>query len=396
MSDQEAQNHYVVRLRSPVPEDDIDAITQRVALVTKMPESKARKMVGRPPGNLTRETTEAQAKRLADNLRSAGMDAVVVDNAAPEEALDTVPPTSAPIKSEPAKEAPPPRARQTPNVSEDGFEGFEEGFEEEAPPSEWGGQGTRSRPNDNSFEAAAMSREMSKRDTLSDASDNILWSDDRPAAAADAGAGAARAPRRRSPLVWIVGLLVVIVLGVGAAAYFVPGFSLPLERFGFGTDTRETVPAVPNTRPSPGTDDGVSSDVGVAPLPEISDDGVAVPTNIFSAARDGTPEQLQALVQQGADVDQADAFGQTPLMYAVNNDNPAVLEVLIGAGAGVDARTNAGWTPLMYAARDGTPEMVQILLDAGANPNATNASGETALDIAEQTPGREQIVALLQ
>lgn len=90
-SDQEQQNRYVIRLRSPVPEDEIDAMTERVALKAQTSEERARKIASRRSGNLTHETTKETAERYAGYLRSAGMDVVVVDTAAPDASPDVAP-----------------------------------------------------------------------------------------------------------------------------------------------------------------------------------------------------------------------------------------------------------------------------------------------------------------
>lgn len=406
MSDQNAPKRYIVKLRSPVDDAEQGKVAKNVAVATQMPDDKAHKMVSRPPGNLTRATTEDRAKQLAKNLRAAGMDVVVVNQDAPDEPVDVWPegPEQA-IPKPPVDESPAPgrRPRQA---------------RPQTPPSET--QNTA----DESPQPAQQRSARSTKDTASDIparrsqrerdlSANVLWQDNTPGASPSssggAGAQASNANRTSFALLgWLIAGLVVAYLAVAALAYFVPNFPVTLNTISFGLlsdRSRETVPDVPNTRPSPADDESV--DARVAPLPDIEGgsagggtaterDDVPIPTNIFTAAREATPAQIDALAAQGADVNDADAFGQTPLIYAVNNDDPEVLRALINAGANVNTQTGAGWTPLMYAARDGTLAMVQILLDEGANPNLTNSEGDTALDIARQTPDRQDVITLLQ
>ena len=74
------------------------------------------------------------------------------------------------------------------------------------------------------------------------------------------------------------------------------------------------------------------------------------------------------------------------LIYAINNSAPRAIKVLIERGANVDQRDSRGDTPLHLAARrDDTPEniaLVSLLLDKDANPNIRNNAGWRPLDLA--------------
>ena len=87
----------------------------------------------------------------------------------------------------------------------------------------------------------------------------------------------------------------------------------------------------------------------------------------------------------GADVNQADADGSTPLHWAVQRDDPALVELLVNAGANVKAANRYGIAPLSIAARNGNAVIVERLLQAGADPNTTAADGETVLMTAART-----------
>jgi len=125
-------------------------------------------------------------------------------------------------------------------------------------------------------------------------------------------------------------------------------------------------------------------------VPEDSGDAIVEVTaaRIFTAAGSGSAEEINALGQAGADFNIRDDFGQTPLIYALNNSQ-AVVQALIDQGANVNAQTDAGWTPLMYAARDFGGNIISVLLQSGADPSITNNDGQTAVAIAQATEGRE-------
>jgi ankyrin repeat protein len=108
-------------------------------------------------------------------------------------------------------------------------------------------------------------------------------------------------------------------------------------------------------------------------------------TALVFAAREGDMESARALLDGGADVNQATSYGWTPLLTAVNNRNYRLAQMLIERGADVNKANNGGWTPL-YLATDNRNieggdypvqkadiehlEIIRLLLEKGANANA--------------------------
>ena len=76
----------------------------------------------------------------------------------------------------------------------------------------------------------------------------------------------------------------------------------------------------------------------------------------------GDVEALKELLQAGADKDEKDEEGRTPLQFACGYGELACAEELIKAGADVDAKDKEGNTPLHYAAGYGQAEAVELLL----------------------------------
>jgi len=92
-------------------------------------------------------------------------------------------------------------------------------------------------------------------------------------------------------------------------------------------------------------------------------------TPLGCAAMKDLPEAAQILIDNGADLDQDDGFGRTPLMAAISHSSHRVASLLISKGADV----NATWgkaTPLSKAVENGAPAiMIEHLLQHGASIN---------------------------
>lgn len=59
-----------------------------------------------------------------------------------------------------------------------------------------------------------------------------------------------------------------------------------------------------------------------------------------------------------------------------------VVEERLTAGADVNEADNAGWTPLYFAAMHGHEAVVKVLIEAGAEVNKARDNGETPLTTA--------------
>jgi len=107
-------------------------------------------------------------------------------------------------------------------------------------------------------------------------------------------------------------------------------------------------------------------------------------TALTFAAREGDIESAEALLDAGANVNQATEYGWTPLLTAVNNRNYKLASFLLERGADPNLANKGGWTPL-YIATDNRNieggdypvpkpdldhlEIIKALLDKGAKPN---------------------------
>ena len=113
------------------------------------------------------------------------------------------------------------------------------------------------------------------------------------------------------------------------------------------------------------------------------------PDNLQDAALRGDLRQLDALLQQGADVNARTESGRnTALHLAALQGNWEAVDLLLRRGAQVAAKNAQGHTPLHWAALcvlpdgasgEGRTRVVRLLLEQRADPNAKDDKGQTPL-----------------
>jgi ankyrin repeat protein len=91
---------------------------------------------------------------------------------------------------------------------------------------------------------------------------------------------------------------------------------------------------------------------------------------------------LNFLTQRRANPNLADKNGVTPLMRATQLGFHEGIAALVKAGARVDEPNAAGETPLIFAIHSRDTELMRVLLQAGADPDRTDNSGRSARDYA--------------
>ena len=86
---------------------------------------------------------------------------------------------------------------------------------------------------------------------------------------------------------------------------------------------------------------------------------------VADAAQAGDAAQVRALLQQGADVNAAQADGLTALHWAAMNNSVEIVDLLVYAGATLRPLTRVGgYTPLHLASRSGHGGVVSALIEA--------------------------------
>lgn len=118
------------------------------------------------------------------------------------------------------------------------------------------------------------------------------------------------------------------------------------------------------------------------------DDGVAYDPDapappLVQAIEDGADaEALEALLADGASLEEADGMGMTPLMAAGAYGTPALVSFLLDRGADAKAKDIDGWDAFCWAAyANPDPEVLAVLLPYG-NVLAGDVDGDTPLLLA--------------
>jgi uncharacterized protein len=147
------------------------------------------------------------------------------------------------------------------------------------------------------------------------------------------------------------------------------------------------VPAILELLAAKGADLNQRDDLGMTPLAVLVDEE-------FDLDREAEP-LVVTFLKLGADVNLGDEFGVTPLMRAAEHQPAAVVKLLQDKGAKVNARDSDGWTALMKAVVADKGETVVLLLKGGADVALATKEGETALSLANEN-GHIGIAKLLK
>lgn len=121
----------------------------------------------------------------------------------------------------------------------------------------------------------------------------------------------------------------------------------------------------------------------------------AVPPTLAAAAKANDVALIEALLADDcSNIDERDARGYSPLMFAAYTGSLEAAQLLLARGADPNGSDFAGNSILMGAAFKGYLPLVQCLLAHGADPTRKNAAGLDAHAFALQF-GRSDVLPLL-
>eukprot|EP00002_Diphylleia_rotans_P024933 TRINITY_DN4924_c0_g1_i3.p1 TRINITY_DN4924_c0_g1~~TRINITY_DN4924_c0_g1_i3.p1 ORF type:complete len:281 (+),score=58.78 TRINITY_DN4924_c0_g1_i3:106-948(+) len=109
----------------------------------------------------------------------------------------------------------------------------------------------------------------------------------------------------------------------------------------------------------------------------------------------GRDQDLQALVEQGPDINLQNIRGDTALHLATSEGREKAVIVLLKAKAQVDAINRKGLTPLHIACLRQNDKLVALLLESGANPHIRHFNGKLAADMTDRKKIREMLNSMI-
>lgn len=115
------------------------------------------------------------------------------------------------------------------------------------------------------------------------------------------------------------------------------------------------------------------------------------------ATQRGDCNRIRQLLDQGADINALDKYGQTALMNAARRGDFDLVDLLIKYGAELDHTAKYRLTALMLAVINDHKEIVKALIGAGANAELAGSKpfGCTPLQYAK-THGLKEIAGILK
>jgi ankyrin repeat protein len=98
-------------------------------------------------------------------------------------------------------------------------------------------------------------------------------------------------------------------------------------------------------------------------------------------------EKVKILLEKGADVNEKDEYGDTPLMIAACNLDTKTVKLLLENGADVNSQDKYGDTALSiiikksYIKEKETKDLARLLVKHGADVNLVDCNGNSAYNI---------------
>lgn len=119
-------------------------------------------------------------------------------------------------------------------------------------------------------------------------------------------------------------------------------------------------------------------------------------TALHIAAWKGWIPGVTALVEAGADLEDRDEAGSSPLIYAIIGKHPKIVSLLIERGASIHVRDNHNATPLHIAAKMNHIEIIDLLASSTQDIDPQNNEGQTPLLLAVSLKKENAILRLLE
>ena len=159
----------------------------------------------------------------------------------------------------------------------------------------------------------------------------------------------------------------------------------------FGNQTPSTQPALSQSnssapRANQPNQQAQTQASAQAPAPEMAGQQAVNPKDqaLIQAIENKDEKQVTALLNEGANPNAVNQYGESALQLAVENGSYEMVDALIEHQADVNkvAATPEAKSPLLLAAEQGDERMVHRLLEAGADAKQKDEQGKTAMHYA--------------
>lgn len=107
--------------------------------------------------------------------------------------------------------------------------------------------------------------------------------------------------------------------------------------------------------------------------------GPVMATSLHNAVMANDAALVETLLRDGADVDEKDKVGGTPLLLAVTTGNTKIAEILLKSGASVNAQADNKDTPWLLAGASGRTEILKMMEPLKPDLTIRNRYGGNAL-----------------
>ena len=109
----------------------------------------------------------------------------------------------------------------------------------------------------------------------------------------------------------------------------------------------------------------------------------------------GSLELMKSFLDRGADIENRDSIGLTPLLCAVQSGQLAAFYILLHRGANLNCKDNNGCNAIHWAAYKNEVSMLRVLKNMGMDLNSQDSSNLTGLHRASMSNALESIEYLL-
>lgn len=107
-------------------------------------------------------------------------------------------------------------------------------------------------------------------------------------------------------------------------------------------------------------------------------------TVLIVALKEDKTGIAQTLIENGADINEINKYGNTALIEASRRNNIKIVKMLIDKGVDINATNKTRGSAIGVATIKGHTEIIKMLIAKGAEVNATNKSGKAALNVASE------------